>query len=118
MDNGAKRPLASLSPPVISEKDVWEVLERPPWYRGTLLPPKREMVKQKFNPLLNTKAEFKDTKNRDHFSWSTQSHSQFLPISVIICHDFVIEFTYPTQFERESLDFLHSHIITVSVFRP
>ena len=57
--------------PVISEKDAWEVLERPPWYRGTLLPPKREIVKQKLNPLLNTKVEFKDTKNRDHFSWST-----------------------------------------------
>jgi hypothetical protein len=33
-DNGAKLPLASLSPPVVSDEDGTEFLERPTWYRG------------------------------------------------------------------------------------
>ncbi len=45
-------------------------------------------------------------KNQGHFSRSTQSHSRYPPISLIFCHDFVIEsFVYPNPFERESFEF-------------
>ena len=46
LDNSAKRLLASPPPSVIPDQDAGEVVERPPWYGGMLLPPKREIVRQ------------------------------------------------------------------------
>ncbi len=53
------------------------------------------------------------------FSRSTQSHSRFPPISVMFCHDFVIQsFVYRSDSMSErALVLLHSHTLVVSVLR-